>query len=135
MRYLLPVLLCFSAIGCARGADDVGPFQTGDGGYALTAEEGGVDEDGGAAGAAGAAGEDDGGPLGMGGASSWPDAGGADADPGACGNGAVDGTETDTDCGGSDCAPCPSGASCKTNVDCESTFCSGVGPSQPGTCT
>lgn len=121
----LPLSLALALAGCARGASNVGPYRSGDGGYALTADDGGDDD-----GAAGATGDDAG--LGMGGAMSWPDAGAGD-DP--CANGVADGTETDIDCGGSTCDPCVSGAACLLNTDCASTFCSSAAPAMPGTCT
>eukprot|EP00520_Triparma_pacifica_P008820 CAMPEP_0118651770 /NCGR_PEP_ID=MMETSP0785-20121206/10958_1 /TAXON_ID=91992 /ORGANISM="Bolidomonas pacifica, Strain CCMP 1866" /LENGTH=1735 /DNA_ID=CAMNT_0006544235 /DNA_START=47 /DNA_END=5251 /DNA_ORIENTATION=- len=41
-----------------------------------------------------------------------------------CRNGAMDGDETDTDCGGS-CSPCLEGQACLVSTDCESENCNG----------
>ncbi len=41
---------------------------------------------------------------------------------GSCANGKLDGTETDRDCGGDFCAPCPSRRRCLLDADC-TTFC------------
>jgi hypothetical protein len=46
--------------------------------------------------------------------------------PASCSNGAKDGDETGTDCGGS-CLPCAVGQGCKTGPDCESKSCSNGG--------
>jgi hypothetical protein len=40
--------------------------------------------------------------------------------PSTCGNIMKDGTETDVDCGGMDCAPCGNGKSCLVAADCQS---------------
>ncbi|MBI4952324.1 MAG: hypothetical protein HY908_09840 [Myxococcales bacterium] len=45
-----------------------------------------------------------------------------------CGNGTLDGGESDTDCGGPDCAACINGSSCADDIDCLSGRCDG------GTC-
>jgi hypothetical protein len=42
--------------------------------------------------------------------------------PTACQNGAMDGTESDIDCGG-DCVPCFEGDACNTGADCTSGVC------------
>ena len=44
--------------------------------------------------------------------------------PEGCDNMQKDGTETDTDCGGS-CAKCQNGQSCISNTDCQSSWCAG----------
>src|SRR6201999_2891173 len=41
----------------------------------------------------------------------------------SCTDGVKSGTETDTDCGGSSCAPCAAGMSCAANRDCTSGVC------------
>jgi len=40
-----------------------------------------------------------------------------------CANGAIDGDETDIDCGGATCPPCTLAAACQASDDCESGFC------------
>jgi len=52
-------------------------------------------------------------------------------DPG-CGDGFMNGSETDLDCGGS-CAACPDLAHCSVNTDCQSLHCVG-GICQEATC-
>lgn len=42
-----------------------------------------------------------------------------------CANSTRDGNETDIDCGGSDCGPCPDGFKCVDPVDCISGVCTG----------
>jgi len=46
-------------------------------------------------------------------------------DVGTCGNKTIDGTETDTDCGGGSCPRCSSGRKCKGDGDCLSGNCDG----------
>jgi hypothetical protein len=41
-----------------------------------------------------------------------------------CSNGRRDVSETDTDCGGPDCAPCAANRMCSANDDCQSLVCS-----------
>ena len=41
----------------------------------------------------------------------------------SCEDGIVNGTETDVDCGGEDCAPCPDGLRCSVLGDCSSDRC------------
>jgi len=41
----------------------------------------------------------------------------------SCLNAVVDGSETDIDCGGPECAPCPVGGRCEEAADCESQAC------------
>ena len=43
--------------------------------------------------------------------------------PASCSNGRRDGNETDTDCGGHDCAACANNRICKVNDDCASASC------------
>lgn len=43
-----------------------------------------------------------------------------------CMNDAIDGTETDTDCGGADCKPCITDQSCTVAKDCESGVCANL---------
>jgi len=43
--------------------------------------------------------------------------------PASCTNGIVDSGETDTDCGGPDCAPCADGDACEVAGDCQSGVC------------
>jgi hypothetical protein len=45
-----------------------------------------------------------------------------------CNDATLNGTETDVDCGGPECAPCGNGSDCSAPTDCESAFCDG------GTC-
>jgi hypothetical protein len=45
-----------------------------------------------------------------------------------CADHGLDGDETDTDCGGSDCAQCPLYKRCKGNSDCASGTCSSSVP-------
>ncbi|MEM7448381.1 MAG: fibrinogen-like YCDxxxxGGGW domain-containing protein [Myxococcota bacterium] len=42
-----------------------------------------------------------------------------------CSNGTLDGSETDTDCGGPECGACLDGQSCLSGSDCASSVCSG----------
>jgi len=42
-----------------------------------------------------------------------------------CGDGAQNGSETDVDCGGGDCAACSNGSSCSAGTDCVSGTCTG----------
>jgi len=60
-----------------------------------------------------------------------------------CGNGAIDGNETDLDCGGTTCLACVNGRACASLFDCESGVCSpamsgaagaGGGPMAAGIC-
>jgi len=44
--------------------------------------------------------------------------------PQSCTDGLRDGDESDVDCGGPTCAPCASGKSCNTNLDCQAGLCS-----------
>jgi hypothetical protein len=44
--------------------------------------------------------------------------------PPSCSDGAKNPGETDIDCGGHSCAPCPLGKGCKDNADCETDKCS-----------
>ncbi len=37
-----------------------------------------------------------------------------------CGDDQLNGSETDTDCGGPDCDPCPDGSKCSSDSDCSS---------------
>ena len=54
--------------------------------------------------------------------------------PPTCQNTMLDGTETDTDCGG-DCAPCSGGSMCMFNDDCASQNCfGGVCSTEPAHC-
>jgi hypothetical protein len=43
----------------------------------------------------------------------------------SCNDGIQDGDETDTDCGGANCATCANGMKCLINGDCQSNNCSG----------
>ena len=45
-------------------------------------------------------------------------------DAAQCADGKKDGSETDTDCGGSTCAPCRDGKGCGNGADCASKVCS-----------
>ena len=45
--------------------------------------------------------------------------------PPVCDDGLMNGDETDVDCGGPDCDPCPDGDGCVDGTDCESGFCDG----------
>lgn len=47
----------------------------------------------------------------------------------SCDDGLQSGAQTDVDCGGPDCPPCPPGAGCESEQDCE------VGTCQQGACT
>jgi hypothetical protein len=53
------------------------------------------------------------------------DGGASDAPvyPPACIDGIKNGKETDTDCGGGECAPCGTDDDCKMDSDCQSGFC------------
>jgi N-acetylneuraminic acid mutarotase len=50
--------------------------------------------------------------------------------PEHCSNGALDPSETDTDCGG-DCSPCAIGSHCATTLDCQTGTCD-AGTCRPG---
>jgi hypothetical protein len=52
----------------------------------------------------------------------------------SCTNGVKDNSETDTDCGGPNCGPCPDLEMCQANADCIDKLCSGNICSKP-TCT
>ena len=43
----------------------------------------------------------------------------------SCGDGTLNGTETDVDCGGGACPPCAPGDTCVGTVDCQSGVCTG----------
>jgi hypothetical protein len=43
----------------------------------------------------------------------------------SCGDAVKNGTETDVDCGGMDCAPCPTGKLCAAGTDCVGGSCTG----------
>ena len=45
--------------------------------------------------------------------------------PASCNDNATNGTETDVDCGGSNCQPCALAKGCKANADCSSGVCTG----------
>ncbi len=76
-------------------------------------ETGGTDvSDGGASGGS-SGGASSGGAAGRGGAGVLPE---------SCRNGALDGTESDEDCGG-DCAACEDGRACREDADCASGAC------------
>ncbi|HEY8378771.1 MAG TPA: hypothetical protein VIK91_19900, partial [Nannocystis sp.] len=53
--------------------------------------------------------------------------------PPSCENGAKDGQETDVDCGGPTCPPCPPGGDCAIGSDCASGVCQ-AGVCQPPSC-
>ena len=53
---------------------------------------------------------------------------------GDCGNGIVDGNETDEDCGGGECDPCRPGLHCEIDRDCGDAN-NGTGLCDEGTCT
>jgi hypothetical protein len=40
-----------------------------------------------------------------------------------CGDDRKNGDETDVDCGGADCVPCPQNDECRRNSDCDTGFC------------
>jgi len=54
-----------------------------------------------------------------------PNEGGAAGAPAAaeCDDGTLNGDESDVDCGGTDCASCPVGASCVVGSDCATAYC------------
>jgi hypothetical protein len=56
------------------------------------------------------------------------------AGPGSCRDAVKNGTETDVDCGGPDCASCAAGKQCREARDCRSTLCEG-NQCQPQNCT
>lgn len=90
--------------------------------------EAGADGMGGAGGAGGAGGRATGGSGGMG------TAGGGGAAPGTCDDGAMNGAETDVDCGGG-CAPCELDKTCAAPSDCASKSCGAGKKCVPPTCT
>jgi len=51
----------------------------------------------------------------------------------ACGNGILDGNETDVNCGGGDCEPCDTGKTCRLSGDCKSKICK-AGACEPSRC-
>jgi len=55
------------------------------------------------------------------------DAGPPDALDPICADGKKNGLETDVDCGGDDCGPCPSGKACGNDADCKSGHCAAGG--------
>ncbi len=52
----------------------------------------------------------------------------------ACDDGAHNGSETDVDCGGSNCAACQDGAGCADDADCDSGVCDDAGLCVPESC-
>jgi hypothetical protein len=53
----------------------------------------------------------------------------------ACHDNLQDCSETDVDCGGGVCAPCPDGDCCNQGTDCSSGYCfPGIGVCYPGSC-
>lgn len=54
--------------------------------------------------------------------------------PAACKNGMLDAGESDVDCGGDTCHPCPSGSLCGAASDCASGSCSEAGICQVPSC-
>lgn len=50
--------------------------------------------------------------------------------PSLCGDGLLNGRETDVDCGGPSCAACPGGSGCLQDTDCRSSVCG----DRPGEC-
>ena len=68
-----------------------------------------------------------GGAYGGTGAGEPPDgAAGADVDPAQCDDLQKNGDETDVDCGGRACAPCPADRTCAMGTDCQSAICTNV---------
>jgi len=61
-------------------------------------------------------------------------AAGAESDPARCDDLQKNGDETDVDCGGRACAPCPAGDTCAMGTDCQSAICTNV-VCQPPNCT
>lgn len=137
--------------GCAAGAPEQEPVEIDPGMLAGTSGGGGGSGSGGKGGSGGTGGGPSAGSggsvavprAGTGGASSDAgttlDGGGGDAGPsgagGACEDTKKNGTETGTDCGGTDCEPCPDGKGCVVDDDCESGFCgTGFTCASPG-CT
>jgi hypothetical protein len=53
---------------------------------------------------------------------------------GGCSNGVQDGFETDVDCGGPTCSPCPLGGSCTNPSDCATFSCSSATCVHPPSC-
>lgn len=51
----------------------------------------------------------------------------------SCSDGERNGNEADVDCGG-DCGGCGEGATCSSDADCQSGFCSGAGVCAPPSC-
>lgn len=88
------------------GGGGAGGAGTGAGGAGGTADTGGASTGGGSTGGADTGGA---GASGTGGGASCEDA-------------ALNGDETDIDCGGS-CPPCPSGSDCAVDADCATGFC------------
>ncbi|UQA59083.1 hypothetical protein [Polyangium aurulentum] len=46
--------------------------------------------------------------------------------PSSCLNGVKDNSESDVDCGGTQCAPCDTGKTCLSNLDCMDASCDGM---------
>ena len=125
------LLSLFLLLGCGDpSADaprsDAGPVEADAGG-----EEAGPRDAGGEEAGPRDAGGEEAGPRDAGGEEAGPrDAGGA---MGSCDDGAPNGDESDTDCGGS-CPGCANGARCATGADCASARCvDGVCTSPEGT--
>ena len=49
-----------------------------------------------------------------------------DLAPPSCTDGVKNGSESDVDCGGPDCAPCADGRACGGDNDCRSRVCTGL---------
>lgn len=132
--------------GTAGGAAGAGGAMAGKGG--ASGGKGGAGSGGATGGSGGAIGGSGGATGGSGGATSGAGgasagsggsvggAAGAGGDPGvSCTDGAVNGDETDIDCGGLVCKPCKDGQACLKFSDCEGAICNaGVCASTP-TCS
>jgi hypothetical protein len=54
--------------------------------------------------------------------------------PATCLDSTKDGTETDVDCGGSNCPPCADGKQCLSNLDCSNDWCNPIHKCGPWVC-
>jgi len=96
------------------GTAGVGGSLGGASGTGASGGTSGASGSGGTAGASGASGSG-----GIAGASGASGSGGTQAtDAGTCSDGTKNGAETDVDCGGGTCSPCPDGKACVASSDC-----------------
>jgi hypothetical protein len=114
-----------NATGGSNEGGSGGSVAGGGGETSVGGEGGGNGGDPGGAGgdSGGAGGSPDGGETG----GSTGDAGGPETEPVSCEDKAMNGDETDVDCGGGTCPKCAAGKTCKLDADCRSGSCGSGG--------